>query len=118
MLPPLPFQHISFSLLIGRDRVFGTHTLGAVLPCFWIYWEVAKVLIERGSPEPLYRRWIETYGGEEFAEIVRAVLALRDRIGEELAPAEKSSFAEHVVITARHEWMFWDMGYRMERWPI
>jgi hypothetical protein len=25
--PPLPFQHISFSLFIGRDRVFGTHRL-------------------------------------------------------------------------------------------
>ena len=30
--------------------------------------------IQQDSPEPLYRRWIETYGGEEFAEIVRAVL--------------------------------------------
>ncbi len=28
--------------------------LDAVLPCYWIYWEVGKALIERGSPNPLY----------------------------------------------------------------
>jgi thiaminase/transcriptional activator TenA len=55
--------------------------LGAVLPCNWIHWEVGKALLERGSPDPLYGRWIETYGGEEFAEVVRAVLALTDRLG-------------------------------------
>jgi thiaminase (transcriptional activator TenA) len=25
--------------------------LGAVLPCYWIYWEVGKALLERGSPK-------------------------------------------------------------------
>ena len=55
--------------------------LGAVLPCYWIYWEVGKALVERGSPDPLYPRWIDTYGGEEFAAVVRAVLELTDRLG-------------------------------------
>ena len=59
--------------------------LGAVLPCYWIYWEVGKALLERGSPDPLYRRWIDTYGGEEFAAVVRAVLELTDRLGPELS---------------------------------
>ena len=26
--------------------------LGALLPCYWIYWEVGKELIGRGSPDP------------------------------------------------------------------
>lgn len=92
--------------------------LGAVLPCYWIYWEVGKALLERGSPDALYGRWIETYGGEEFAEVVRAVLALADRLGPELSPAERMSAGRHFATTSRYEWMFWDMGYRRERWPI
>jgi len=24
----------------------------------------------------------------------------------------------HFRATSRYEWMFWDMGYRMERWPL
>ena len=92
--------------------------LGAVLPCYWIYWEVGKALLERGSPDPLYRRWIETYGGEDFAEVVRAALSLTDRLAAELSAAERASTARHFTITARYEWMFWDMGYRRERWPL
>ncbi|MGH2763657.1 MAG: thiaminase II [Thermoleophilaceae bacterium] len=92
--------------------------LGAVLPCYWIYWEVGKALLERGSPDPLYGRWIETYGGEDFAEVVGAVLALTDRLGPGLSPPERASVARHFTTTSRYEWMFWDMGYRRERWPI
>ena len=92
--------------------------LGAVLPCYWIYSEVGKALLEQGSPDPLYRRWIETYGGEDFAEVVRAVLSLTDRLGSELSAADKGRAARHFNITARYEWMFWDMGYRRERWPL
>jgi thiaminase (transcriptional activator TenA) len=24
----------------------------------------------------------------------------------------------HFVTTSRYEWMFWDMGYRQEAWPV
>ena len=92
--------------------------LGAVLPCYWIYWEVGKTLLAEGSPDPLYRRWIDTYGGEEFAAVVRAVLALTDRLAPEWSDRERRRAAEHFAITARYEWMFWDMGYRRERWPL
>ena len=92
--------------------------LGAVLPCYWIYWEVGKALLEQSSPDPLYRRWIETYGGEEFAEVVRAVLSLTDRLGPDLSSAERGRAARHFATTARYEWMFWDMGHRREGWPV
>ena len=92
--------------------------LGAVLPCYWIYWEVGAALIERGSPDPLYRRWIDTYGGEDFAQVVRAVLAVADRIGDELDASAKRRVEQRFVTTSRYEWMFWDMGYRQERWPV
>ena len=92
--------------------------LAAVLPCYWIYWEVGKALLGHGSPDPLYRRWIETYSGEDFAEVVRAVLSLTDRLAPELSVAERVRATRHFAITARYEWMFWDMGYRRERWPL
>ena len=91
---------------------------GAVLPCYWIYWEVGKALLERGSPDPRYQRWIDTYGGEEFAALVRAVLALADRIGPRLSDDERAAMTRHVVTTSRYEWMFWDAAWRHEAWPI
>jgi hypothetical protein len=58
-------------------------------------------LLDQGSPNPLYQRWIDTYGGEEFADIVRAVLALADRLGEGLSGEEEARVTEHFVTTAR-----------------
>jgi thiaminase/transcriptional activator TenA len=92
--------------------------LAAVLPCYWIYWEVGKALTERGSPHPLYRRWIETYGGEEFAVAVRAALAAMERAAERAAEGERRRAGELFATAARYEWLFWDMGHRQEAWPI
>jgi thiaminase/transcriptional activator TenA len=91
--------------------------LGAVLPCFWIYREVGRALLERSSPDPLYRRWIETYGGEEYGAVVGQALELTDRLGPRLSLDETASVEKHFVQTSRYEWLFWDMGYRQEIWP-
>jgi len=92
--------------------------VGAVLPCYWIYWEVGKHLLERGSPDPHYQRWIDTYGAEEFGDEAREVIAVTDRLGDEVAAAERDRIRRHFRATSRYEWMFWDMGFRRETWPV
>ncbi len=92
--------------------------VGAVLPCFWIYWEVGKELLHRGSPDPRYQRWIEEYGSGEYGSVVQAVLDVTDRLGRELSAAERLRMHQHFRTTCRYEWMFWDMGYRQQAWPI
>ena len=114
---PTNLAYTSYLLRVAYAEPF--HELvGAVLPCYWIYQEVGTRLAARGSPDPLYRRWIETYGGEEFGRVVREVLQLTDRIAEELTPAQRVAAARHFVTASRYEWMFWEMGWRMERWPV
>jgi thiaminase/transcriptional activator TenA len=111
-------QHAAGAIEVERSLHEGfAEALGALLPCYWIYWEVGKALIERGSPDPLYRRWIETYGGEEFAAVVGAVLELTDRLGPGLGERERARVVERFVTTSRYEWMFWDMGYQRQQWP-
>jgi thiaminase/transcriptional activator TenA len=92
--------------------------LAAVLPCYWIYAEVGASLLARSSPDPLYARWIGTYGGEEFGRIVADVLTLVDRTGDSSSAAEKTAMREHVKTTSRYEWMFWDASWRCEAWPV
>jgi len=92
--------------------------VGALLPCYWIYWEVGKHLLGRGSPDPRYQRWIDTYGGDEFGNDAREVLAVADGLGIELTPAERDRVRQHFRVTSRYEWMFWDSAYRQESWPI
>jgi thiaminase/transcriptional activator TenA len=92
--------------------------VGAVLPCYWIYWEVGRELLRRGSPDPRYQRWIDLYGSEDFGKVVREVLAVADTMGPGLAAPERDRVHRHFRVTSRYEWMFWDMGYRKETWPV
>lgn len=116
-MAPTNLAYTSYLLASVHNGSF-PEALGAVLPCYWIYWEVGKALLERGSPDPLYQRWIDTYGGEEFAAVVRAVLELADRLGPELSDSERERMTERFRTTSRYEWMFWDMGHRREAWPV
>ncbi len=114
---PTTLAYTSFLL---KTAALGDYpeVLGAVLPCYWIYWEVGKALLERGSPNPMYQKWIDTYGGEEFGALVEAVLDLTDQTCENLNPAQKARVAEAFVTTSRYEWMFWDAAWRLEGWPV
>lgn len=92
--------------------------LAAVLPCYWIYAEVGAELVDRGSTDARYQRWIDSYGGEEFATTVAEVIGLADRIGPALTSAEEKAARAHLVTTSRYEWMFFDAAYRREGWPV
>ena len=89
-----------------------------MLPCYWIYQRVGEALLARGSPDPRYRAWIDTYGGEEFARVVAEVLAVADEVAHDLGEAERRRARQHFVTTARYEWMFWDAAWRREEWPV
>lgn len=92
--------------------------VGAVLPCYWIYWEVGKELQQLGSPDPRYQRWISAYAAPEFGQVVAAVIAETDRIGRGVSPAERALMRRHFLTTSRYEFLFWDAGYRRESWPL
>ncbi|MCC9307952.1 thiaminase II [Kitasatospora sp. RB6PN24] len=117
--PVLPTTRAYTSYLLAT--VYGgsfAEAVAAVLPCYWVYARVGEHLLVRSSPDPLYARWIATYGDEAFQSVVRRVLALTDRLGEQLSEAERGRVFEHFTTTTRYEWMFWDAAWRGERWPV
>jgi thiaminase (transcriptional activator TenA) len=116
-LAPTNLAYTSYLLAVAHGGPFH-EALAALLPCYWIYWEVGKQLERAGSPDPLFARWIATYAADEFGDVVRAVLAATDAVAERLGLAERSAMRRHVIATARYEWMFWDMGWRKEAWPV
>ncbi|WP_329582201.1 thiaminase II [Kitasatospora sp. NBC_01250] len=118
-LPVLPTTRAYSSYLLAT--AYGgsfAEAVAAVLPCYWVYAKVGEQLLARSSPDPLYARWIAVYGEESFQSVVRRVLALTDRLGEQLGEAERRRVHEHVRTTTRYEWMFWDAAWRGEGWPV
>jgi len=116
-LAPTNLAYTSYLLAVAYGLPFH-EVVAAVLPCYWIYWEVGKQLERAGSPDPLYARWIGTYASAEFGDVVRAVLAATDEMAAPLRKADRDAMRRHFVTTSRYEWMFWDMGLRRESWPV
>jgi thiaminase/transcriptional activator TenA len=116
-LAPTNLAYTSYLLAVAYSAPFH-EALAALLPCYWIYWEVGKELERTGSRDPLFARWIATYASEEFGSIVRAVLETTDTLAVRLTEDDRGAMRRHFVTTSRYEWMFWDMGHRLERWPV
>ena len=114
---PTTLAYTSYLLRVGVTGSF-SDALAAVLPCYWVYARVGEDLLEKSSPDPLYARWIESYGGEEFNTIVRHVLEVVDEVGRTASPQERARAQEHAATSTRYEWMFWDAAWRGEQWPV
>ncbi len=90
------------------------------LPCAWIYCAVGRHLLRKGPPSPKhpYRDWLLLYGSPEFAEVTRWMRALLDKEAKQAGKAEKERMSEAFLTSSRYEWMFWDMAWREEQWPV
>ena len=58
-LAPTNQAYTSYLLATAYGAPFH-EAVAALLPCYWIYWEVGQALERLGSADPLYARWIGT----------------------------------------------------------
>jgi thiaminase/transcriptional activator TenA len=92
--------------------------VAAVLPCYWVYHEVGRELARLGSPTPVYQRWIDNYSSQDFEAVTARVRAILDQEASTASALELESGRRSYLVALRYEWMFWDMAWRMERWPV
>ena len=50
--------------------------------------------------------------------VVRDVIGELDRVSAGFSGEEAAAVRRHFRTTSRYEWMFWQMGYAMESWPV
>lgn len=105
-------------------RVAATGTVGenvaALLPCMWTYLDVGEALAMIGGyiGHPIFEDWCKAYSAPEYVNLVAVyrelVDSFADGAGEAIRDRMRSLFAQSM----RYEYMFWEMAYRMEQWPI
>lgn len=91
--------------------------VAALLPCFWIYWDVGNAIARRADPANPYRAWIDTYADEGFGEAVRTVIGITDRAAAETTAAVRTRMLTAFVRSTQYEWLFWDGAYQQRGWP-
>ena len=91
--------------------------VAALLPCFWIYWDVGSAIASRADSANPYRAWIDTYADEGFGEAVRTVIGITDRAAAATSPAIQARMLTAFVRSSQYEWLFWDGAYQQRGWP-
>lgn len=111
--------YTDFLLEAAWSGTFG-EIAAAMLPCQWDYALIGEELAARGAPAgaPLYGEWIAMYASEEFTRLAAWLRALLDRAAEEAGPAERERMRERFLLGTRYEYLFWDMSWKMEAWPL
>jgi thiaminase (transcriptional activator TenA) len=91
--------------------------VAALLPCFWLYWDVGCAIAGRAAADNPYRAWIDTYADPGFGEAVRTVIAITDRAAEQASLATRNRMMTAFTRTSQYEWLFWDGAYQARGWP-
>lgn len=86
------------------------------MPCAWLYHEIGLRLIEVGSPNPLYQKWIETYASEEATVQIAKECDIINRLYQESDEQEQEQMLEAFLISSKMEADFWEMALVLEKW--
>jgi thiaminase/transcriptional activator TenA len=115
---PTCLAYTSYLLRVAYEGEAAT-LLAALLPCSWGYGEIGLRLKAKGLPPAAhYARWIETYASSEYQEIVGWLRALLDETAGDTGEAVRLRLQDVFDTSSRWEYLFWEMTWRMESWPV
>ena len=87
------------------------------LPCPWTYEFIGNRLAPVVT-NPVHSEWLEAFGNEDHTEGVEQYLSIVSRLTNEIPEWHRKRLHREFRTTMRLEWMFWEMAYREEFWPI
>ncbi len=118
-MAPTNYAYTRHMLTVAQAGTAAEITVVA-LPCAWIYCVVGQHLLRKGPPRAghPYRDWLMLYASPEFAEVGRWMRAKVDLWVKSAGREEKRRMEEAFLISSRYEWMFWEMAWNEEKWPI
>lgn len=117
-LAPTAQHYISHMLNVAREGTLG-EIIAATLPCPWIYLYIGERIMEEYKPtesHPFYD-WITFYGAQEEPRM-NSYLKKLDELAEKASEEEKEKMKEHFMLSCQLEYMFFDMAYKIEQWPV
>ena len=93
--------------------------VAALLPCAWGYVYIAQELARGKTPaDQRYADWIAQYVSADFVQAAEWLKAEMDRLAEGATPPKRQRLMQIFEISSQYEWLFWEMCWKGESWPI
>jgi thiaminase (transcriptional activator TenA) len=91
-------------------------TAAALLPCPWTY-HLLKDNVG-ASEHPLYSQWTAFYVAGYLESSVNAWRGFVDAAAQQASQQELGAMREAFLTSSRYEYLFWEMAYHQEVWPV
>ncbi|MFD1677037.1 thiaminase II [Alicyclobacillus fodiniaquatilis] len=112
---PTAYRYMSHLITVAS---LGTvaEVVAAILPCYWLYWEIGLHYRDARPEHPVYQRWVATYGSAWYGELVREQLERADNLAAAASIEEQQKMTRHFLLSSQYELEFWTMAYDLETW--
>ena len=116
---PITLAYTDYLLRVAYEGTL-TDVIANLLPCQWGYSETGRHLARTGDASDAnpYAEWIQMYSAEEFTSFVNWLRGFLDSLTEEAGGREISRLEEHFLTATRYEFLFWEMSYNLQDWPL
>lgn len=114
-IAPTAYNYVNH-MYAELDRGTPGRAIAGLLPCYWLYNEIGKRLEAAGSPDPLYQRWIDTYGSDAYTTSVNQMITLTDQTAAAVSEEERTAMTESFVRSSAYELAFWQMAMNQQSW--
>jgi thiaminase/transcriptional activator TenA len=93
--------------------------VAALLPCAWGYVYVAQHLARARPPsDQRYADWITQYVSEDFVQAADWLKGELNRLARGATPEKRRRLTDVFLLSSRYEWLFWEMCWKGEEWPV
>jgi thiaminase (transcriptional activator TenA) len=114
---PTAYRYTTHLLSVAAQGTLG-EVIAAILPCYWLYYEIGIQNQDATPNHPIYDKWIATYGDEWFEKLVKEQISRLDELADKADEQEKQRMERHFLISSEYELAFWEMAYRLEKWSF
>ena len=91
-------------------------TAAALLPCPWTYHLLKDAV--GASEHPIYSQWSAFYVAGLLQNSVDAWRGFVDSAAEQANSQELEAMRDAFLTSSRYEYLFWEMAYHLEQWPV
>ncbi|WP_028983862.1 thiaminase II [Sporolactobacillus terrae] len=113
---PVAYGYISHLYHVVSKGSLG-HSLAALMPCPWLYYEIGLQLKDARPKEPIYREWITEYSGEGIEKNMEIERALWDETSRSASDEERREMIHIFMQSSDYEYHFWEMAANLKDWP-
>lgn len=109
-------RHLLFIAYTGTPG----ELMAALLPCMWTYQEIGEMLsgYEAVRRHTIYGEWCDTYTSQAYRQLVTWYKQTVDHHAQTSGTRFQDAMCRHFLLSSRYEYLFWDMAYRKEQWPV